>query len=506
MRWSLYGTGLSPAEESRFSVGYQDLERGEGVPRVQTPNKVLRKPVPIPRDDNDRELPAPPPPPPKDAKNRPGLVRPSPRERAISFSGARPFSWSRGLSFRRIRPGPDADNADILGRSRNPESLSAEDFNNIIHQLQLRQARLQGAGFGFPGAEGEEIDAVLDIRPRAGSDTVSTDSTKVEEEIDNDEKNLKEEVFLEEKQQVKRRNKKVILRIRERYPQPIAEFLAVSPLGLIQLDGIADLESQKTFIATFIGLCANLCHATSNSMYGNRETECWAWGLGAMTGIYLAGGVSGAHLNPAISITLAVFRGFPWSRCLAYIIAQVLGTTAAGGLAWGLFRDAILHADPGLTAEITGRAIYTLPQEYVGVTTAFFSELVTTAILVCVVFALGDDRNSPPGAGMNALILGMVVSILLMAMGLNTGPCLNPARDIGPRLVAYLVGYGKETFTSGWWAYGAIAGPIAGALTGAALYDASIFVEGETPVQNSVAPRHQMVVKMSRAIHPKRRR
>jgi aquaglyceroporin related protein len=118
-----------------------------------------------------------------------------------------------------------------------------------------------------------------------------------------------------------------------------------------------------------------------------------------MTGIYLGGGVSGAHLNPCVSVSLSLYRGFPWKLCFLYILMQLLAGLVAGGLTYFIYHDAIMNYDPALTPDISGKAFYTLPQPWTSVSTAFFTEFVSSAIMICVVFALGDDQNSPPGAG-----------------------------------------------------------------------------------------------------------
>jgi aquaglyceroporin related protein len=231
-------------------------------------------------------------------------------------------------------------------------------------------------------------------------------------------------------------------------------------------------------------LCGNLTHLTAANDYGNFLTSDWAWGLGVMLGIYLAGGISGAHLNPAISIMLSIYRGFPWRRCGVYIIAQFLGAFAAAAVAYGLYHDAIMHYSGALIPRKTGLGFYTQPQPFISPATAFFNELVATGVLSCSILALGDDSNAPPGAGMAAFILGLLVTALCMVFGYNTGACLNPARDFGPRLVALAAGYGSSTFTAAncWWLWGAWVATITGAIVGGAAYDSFIFVGGESPI------------------------
>lgn len=252
-----------------------------------------------------------------------------------------------------------------------------------------------------------------------------------------------------------------IARWRAKYPQASAEFLA-------------------TFVYLFLGLCVNLSVATSRETTGSFETQAWGWGFAVMVGIYLGGGVSGAHLSPTISISLTVYRGFPWRMAVVYIFMQMLAGLCAGALAFALYRDAIYDVDPGLTLEVTGKALFPKGPSF-STAGGFFNDFVYMAVYVCVAFALGDDQNSPPGQGMTALIFGFTGFVTMVALGYNTGLGISPARDLGPRLVGLAVGY-KEAFEGGYWAYGPWGASVAGSLLGGFIYDLFIFVGGESPV------------------------
>jgi aquaglyceroporin related protein len=252
-------------------------------------------------------------------------------------------------------------------------------------------------------------------------------------------------------------------------------------------------------VAVLIGLCTSLSVVTSNNTAGSYQSENWAWGFGVMIGVYLAGGISGGHLNPAISLTLCLFRGFPFRKAAVYITAQVFGGFLAGLIAYGIYKPAIMAfnasggeaaAGGGSSVAVdlftggSGKAFYTSPAPFAGPGSSFGNEFVASAILSCAILALGDDSNAPPGAGMHSFIVGLVVSVLTMAFGYTTGACLNPARDFGPRAAAAIVGYGSRVFTGRniWWIYGAWGATITGGLIGGLLYDVLIFVGGESPV------------------------
>jgi aquaglyceroporin related protein len=155
-----------------------------------------------------------------------------------------------------------------------------------------------------------------------------------------------------------------------------------------------------------------------------------------MVGIYIAGGISAAHLNPAISIMLYIYRGFPGRKIPMYVLAQVLGAFIAALIAYGIYqKDIIAYGGTDLSNGGTLSSFITFPRyDYIDAGTAFFNEFAGTAILSVAVLALGDDTNAPPGAGMNAFILGLIVTVCSMAFGYNTGAAMNPSRDLGPRL------------------------------------------------------------------------
>ncbi|KAK7186560.1 aquaglyceroporin [Paraphaeosphaeria sporulosa] len=276
-----------------------------------------------------------------------------------------------------------------------------------------------------------------------------------------------------EKQEIRQREEEAIQDYYNTYRNPLSRFRARYP------EAFAEFLSTTVYL--FFGLAGGIYSITYPAAEGDYITQSWAWGLAVTAGIYIGGGVSGSHMNPWISIAFSVFRGFPRKMCAVYCCMQILAGFAAGTLAWFIYRDAILHIDPALTPSITGKALYTIPASYVSVPTAFFNDFLSAALYTCVAFAIGDDSNTPPGSGMSALIYGLMSFLLCICFGYN-GLGVSPARDLGPRFIAWWVGYGPETFSSGWWAYGPVAAGLSGALTGALVYDVFVFVGGESPV------------------------
>ncbi|KAI0837528.1 aquaporin-like protein [Hypoxylon sp. FL0890] len=371
--------------------------------------------------------------------------------------------------------------------SKSPEELAelgefglknTSSLSNIEKQQttasQASRARRTAAGTGHSNRRNDVGQPVFDYQPGEDNPTrrERTDDTNTGRKEDNRNYGIDSEPLGQrEHDEVEQGDRDPDelrnwwARMRAKHPEPLAEFLA-------------------TGIAVFMGLGATLAvnlSANQETKYGTYETECWAWGFAWMFGIYLGGGVSGAHMNPAISINLWIFRGFPWRSCLIYIIAQFAGSLVAGALAYGIYRDSILHVDP--TMSNTAKSFFSTPQEWVSFGTAFFDQVVGGAIMMIAVFALGDDQNNPPGAGTHALVLGLLVTTLKFTLGYTIGSALNPASDFGPRVVAWAVGYrGPETFQTTWWFWGPWAATLLGSFIGCIIYDGLIFVGTESPI------------------------
>lgn len=241
-------------------------------------------------------------------------------------------------------------------------------------------------------------------------------------------------------------------------------------------------------LAMTIGFCAALSTYTSQSQAGTFSSLAASWGFGFMIAIYVGGGVSGGHLNPAVTLALGYWRGFPARKCLSYTLAQVIGAITAAGFAYALYHDALVHLanTTNLSQNQTAakQAMVTLPKEFVSPAAAFFVEFVGTAMFIGIIMALGDDSNAPPGAGMQAFIIGIFITILILALGYPTGGCFNPARDLGGRAVAGMAGWGGDLFQEywAWWVWGPWIADIFGGLFGGFMYDLIIFTGGESPI------------------------
>jgi len=203
---------------------------------------------------------------------------------------------------------------------------------------------------------------------------------------------------------------------------------------------------------------------------GGQTNIAISWGIGVAMGIYVAGRISGAHLNPAVTLTVAVFREFPWSKVVPYCLAQTAGGFVGAALVFSNYRAAFEKADPRL--EQTAGIFTTFPAFPNVPSAGFFDQVLGTAILLFLVFAITDERNHQVSQSLSPLLIGLVVVGIGMSFGALHGYAINPARDFGPRVFITLAGFKHNGLLDGtgeFWV--PIAGPLLGGLLGGGLYD-----------------------------------
>jgi MIP family channel proteins len=238
-------------------------------------------------------------------------------------------------------------------------------------------------------------------------------------------------------------------------------------------------EAAAEFLGTFVliafgtGVVAEV--VLSGGANGSALSIHLGWGLAVVLGIYVSAGVSGAHLNPAVTLAFATLRGFPWRKLPAFVLAQLLGAFAGAALTFLTYREAFDHFDGGVR-QVTGAhasagIFATYPQPFLSLPGGFVDQVVGTALLMLGIFAISDRRNAGP-AGLGPVLVGALVAAIGMSFGLNAGYAINPARDLGPRLFTALAGWGGEVFRAGngWW-WVPIVAPCIGAVLGGLVYD-----------------------------------
>jgi glycerol uptake facilitator protein len=256
------------------------------------------------------------------------------------------------------------------------------------------------------------------------------------------------------------------------------------------LPGACLAEFVGTYILILVGDGAVAAAVLAGSVDGWGVAVLW--GLAVTFAIYVASPVSGAHFNPAVTIAMAVFRGFPPSRIIPYIASQVVGAFTGAACVYALWHGFWPRTVEKLGVEVGaagsqklmmifscfypnpgGIGVDAAAMATVSTTGAFFIEAVLTMFLLLMIFALTEPGNPGlPQAGLGPIFIGLTVTAIVGIGGPLTMDAVNPVRDFGPRLFAYVVGFGRIAFPgprgNEWWLY--IVAPIVGGLIGPAVY------------------------------------
>ena len=235
---------------------------------------------------------------------------------------------------------------------------------------------------------------------------------------------------------------------------------------------VAELIGTMFLILLGTGVVANTILKGTKGTSGGWMVITTGWALAVFVGVVVAGPYSGAHLNPAVTLGLAIAGKFAWSKVLLYIIAQIIGSILGAFLMWVVYRDhfnSTSDPDTQLAVFSTGPAIKNAVFN-------LFSEIVGTFVLIFVLFyftnaELGAVQQTPIGLGsLGALPVAFLVWAIGLSLGGTTGYAINPARDFGPRIAHALLPI-KEKGHSNWkYAWIPIAGPFIGAIIAALLY------------------------------------
>jgi glycerol uptake facilitator protein len=224
----------------------------------------------------------------------------------------------------------------------------------------------------------------------------------------------------------------------------------------------------------------------------------WGWGFAVTFAVYAVGGVTGAHINPAVTVSLALRRGFPWNKVPGYIAMQVLGAFVGAALVYAVYKGAIdsyeraNHITRGDPDSVPTYSIFaTFPAKYLtNIVGPLVDQIVGTALLVGLVFAVTDEVNQPVRANLAPLLVGFIVVAVGISFGANAGYAINPARDFGPRMFALVAGWGKVAFPGDYgnvntYFWIPIVGPLIGGPIGAYIYDLlvrdTLLARGEEP-------------------------
>ncbi|XP_068278201.1 aquaporin-7-like [Nyctibius grandis] len=243
-------------------------------------------------------------------------------------------------------------------------------------------------------------------------------------------------------------------------------------------------EALGMFILMVFGLSAVAQVVLGRGAFGQLLSINLAFGIGVTLGIHAAGGISGAHLNAAITLTHCILGNLPWRKLPAYLIGQFLGSFMASVTVFAIYYDA-LHVYTKGNFTVTGptatASIFsTYPAPCVSVLGGFFTEFMATVMLLLGILIIHDEKNNEALKGTQALLTGILVLGIGLGMGMNTGYAINPSRDLPPRIFTAIAGWGMEVFTAGhhWWWVPVIA-PSLGSLAGVLIHKLFIDIHNQ---------------------------
>jgi len=250
--------------------------------------------------------------------------------------------------------------------------------------------------------------------------------------------------------------------IRQIMREPMAEFAGVAVFLVI-----------GTGVDCQVVLSSN--SAIASSPKGDFLSVSFGWAIGLALGVWVSGGISGGHINPAITLAMATWRGFPWRKVPGYILAQVLGGMVGSAIVYGNYVNAINIFEGGndIRTQATASLFATYALDYLTNISCFFVEFTGTMILALMIVAGSDKYNMAPPQGLLPLIIFITLLGIGVALGMQTSFAFNPARDFGPRILLSFAGYGKQLYTyrDQYWLWCPIIGPILGAQVGIGFYD-----------------------------------
>jgi len=250
-------------------------------------------------------------------------------------------------------------------------------------------------------------------------------------------------------------------------------------------------EVFGTFILILlgVGVVANVGLAPRLDSGGyNWNTITIGWAFAVIIAVYVSGGVSGAHLNPAVTVALALKRGFAWSKVGPFIVAQVIGAFLGAAAVYLCYFDGMIAAGlPNIyttgPGSVFGQAFWGATGSAAnaggyGLFAASFTEIVGTAVLLWGILASGDAKNMGVSGNLGPFIVGFTVLAVGLSLGGPSGYAINPARDFGPRLFGLVTGT-QGLFDGIYWLVAPIICPIIGGAVGVYTYD--MFVTANLP-------------------------
>lgn len=247
-------------------------------------------------------------------------------------------------------------------------------------------------------------------------------------------------------------------------------------------------ECLGMFVLISFGLGSVAQNVLSKSENGSYLAVNIGWGMAVLLGILVSGQVSGAHLNPAVTVTLALHRRLPWKKVGFYVFAQMFGAFLGALAVYLVYFEALNNYDGGhrRVSGVNGTATIwvTAPQHFLNSGGGFVDQIFGTGLLLLCLFALSDPNNEIVSKKCHPFIVAVVVISIGICFGFNCGYAINPARDLGPRLFLCFSGWGSEVFKmDDYFFWIPIVGPLVGGALGSSMYQ--VFIGWHWPEQAS---------------------
>ncbi|XP_032412160.1 aquaporin-10-like [Xiphophorus hellerii] len=243
-------------------------------------------------------------------------------------------------------------------------------------------------------------------------------------------------------------------------------------------------EFLGTLVLLLFGCSAAAQVKSSRETKGQYLSINMSFSVGVMSAMYLTKGISGAHLNPAVTLSFCILRKVKWGRLVPYCLSQVLGAYVASALVYVVYYDAIMEFGEGVLTVYgpneTASIFATYPSQYLTLGRSFLDQVVGTGMLMLCILSLEEKRNTPAPSDLIPPIVATIVLGISMSMSANCGAAINPARDLGPRLFTLTAGWGTEVFTCyNYWFWVPLVAPLIGGPLGSCLY--LVFIEWQLP-------------------------
>ncbi|XP_065656975.1 aquaporin-9 isoform X2 [Hydra vulgaris] len=252
-------------------------------------------------------------------------------------------------------------------------------------------------------------------------------------------------------------------------------------------------EFMGTFILLMFGIGSIAQTFLGKGKFGGFLSINFGWAIGVMFGLYWSSGVSGGHINPAVTLALAVTKRFPWKKLPLYWFAQSLGAFIASAIIFGVYNDLLYEFEKdnirvnGTMSIDTAFIWTTRPSAGVSTATTFVDQLVSSALLVGIIFALTDKRNNAPNPNALPLCIGLVVFGIGLSFGINCGYGINPARNLVPRLFTAIAGWKLAALSyQNYYFWAPILAQLTGGVLGALLYIGTIEIHHKNKVDNDI--------------------